>query len=169
MKNPVPLRTVLLGGFSALLAIGLAGCASSPAPCSPAAARQGIFCYSGINFGRIDDPLLKQGIRDGCRTGKGTFTKDYKLSGSSERYRQGWIKGRALCRPANWSDSPTYSYHPLPDQSGSASAQRAATETRGLSARERMIRYAESEARDYTDSRSSSSAEDERPEMISYP
>jgi hypothetical protein len=167
MKNPASLHYFLPVGISALLTLGLAGCASSASHCTPSSVRKGYFCYGGINFGKVEDPLYKQGIRDGCRTGQGNFSKDYRLSGSSELYRQGWVRGRTLCRPRNWSDSPTYSYHPLPDRN-SANPRSSMSETHDLNARERMIRYAESEAQSYTGS-TASSTNDDRPETIRYP
>ena len=86
------------GVFLLLLLAG--GCASvGPGKCSPRAKEAGYACYGGINFGRVDDPLYRQGLRDGCRTGQGYFTKAYDLSRSSESYRQGWEKGRTYCRP----------------------------------------------------------------------
>ncbi|WP_292654123.1 hypothetical protein [Nitratifractor sp.] len=92
----------------------LGGCASS-VPCSPDAIRAGHVCYGGHDFGQNTDPDYRQGVQDGCETGKGYFRKNYALARRSALYAQGWIKGRTVCRPADWSDSPTYSYHPLPD------------------------------------------------------
>jgi hypothetical protein len=167
MKRSSSFKNTLLIGLLGPFIIGLAGCASSASRCTPDSVRRGYFCYGGINFGKVEDPLYKQGIRDGCRTGKGDFSKDYRLSGSSELYRQGWTRGRTLCRPGNWSDSPTYSYHPLPDRN-SANSRSSVSERHDLNARERMIRYAESEAQSYTGS-TASSADDDRPETVRYP
>ncbi len=95
------------------------GCApdTSPRPCTPSSQRDGSFCYRGHDFGRISDSDYRQGIRDGCDTGSGYFRKDYSRSAYSKSYQEGWMRGRTLCRPENWSDEPTYSYHPLPDRS----------------------------------------------------
>ncbi len=106
------------------IAVILGGCASS-VPCSPEAIRSGSFCYDGHDFGRNIDPDYRQGVRDGCETGKGYFRKDYALAHRSAEYIQGWIKGRTVCRPPGWSDSPTYSYHPLPDSQRDSSADAA--------------------------------------------
>ena len=168
MDFPPSLRNALLFGILPLIAAGLAGCASSVSHCTPTSVRKGYFCYGGINFGKVEDPLYKKGIRDGCQTGKGNFSKDYHLSGSSESYREGWVRGRTLCRPGNWSDSPTYSYHPLPDRR-STDSRPSTEETHALSARERMIRYAESEAQSYTASTTTSTNDDEGPETVRYP
>jgi len=146
------------------------GCApASPAHCSAGAVRAGYFCYEGINFGRSDDPLYRQGVRDGCQTGKGYFRKNYRLSGSSENYRRGWNKGRATCRPADWSDSPTYSYHPLPDR---PQANRS-RETHYLSTSERRERYRSASDGELTRAFNERgtlhpSRFDEAPETVSY-
>ncbi len=100
---------------SFLFIVSINGCGGSSVPCSLEDIRSGTFCYDGHDFGKNPDPNYRQGVRDGCKTGKGHFVKDYTISDISLQYRQGWIKGRAICRPKNWSDHPTYSYHPLPD------------------------------------------------------
>ncbi len=107
----------------------LGGCASS-LPCGPEAVRSGTFCYSGHDFGRSTDPDYRQGVRDGCETGKGYFRKNYSLSRTSPRYTEGWMRGRTVCRPAGWSDNPTYSYHPLPSSRRNSSEDAARGGTR---------------------------------------
>jgi len=117
----------------ALAGVALTGCTSEPLPCAPGS---DTFCYQGIDFGKSTDPFYREGVRDGCRTGKGDFHKNYRLSGTSQAYRRGWDKGRTLCRPVGWSDSPTYSYHPVPPHS---------EESDYVSAEERIRRYANEE------------------------
>jgi hypothetical protein len=149
MKLSLPLgRLSALTFAAAAIILSLSGCGAGPAPCTPGAANSGRFCYLGIDFGRVSDPVYKEGIRDGCRTGKGEFRKNYRLSGSSEAYRRGWDKGRTLCRPADWSDDPTYSYHPLPNRRNRQS--RRSDENRYLSASERIRRYAAESPREPT-------------------
>ncbi|ADV46772.1 hypothetical protein [Nitratifractor salsuginis] len=109
-------KYIKTGTLIATLLPLIQGCAPSLPPCSPGSQRAGHLCVQGHDFGRVDDPALRQGIRDGCKTGSGTFRKDYRLSASSPNYRAGWIKGRTVCRPQHWSDDPTYSYHPVPRQ-----------------------------------------------------
>jgi len=145
----------------------LGGCASS-VPCGPEAIRSGTFCYEGHDFGRNTDPDYRQGVRDGCQTGKGYFRKDYARAHRSAEYTQGWIKGRTLCRPAGWSDSPTYSYHPLPASRRNSSTdarnktrQQTQTPSDDLS-RQPILVFPE-------DSGSSTHRELETPEVIRYP
>jgi len=60
--------------------------------------KNGNFCYKGVNYGPSRGPLFEQGIKDGCRTGEGFFTKDYSLSSRSKEYFDGWILGRSHCK-----------------------------------------------------------------------
>ena len=86
---------LFLGGILLLLN----GCVgTSVSKCSSTAPSRGYFCYQGYNFGKNLDSLYRQGVRDGCHTANGNFTKNYALSGSSESYLKGWGKGRATCK-----------------------------------------------------------------------
>jgi hypothetical protein len=60
--------------------------------------KNGNFCYKGFNYGPVTSPLFKKGVKDGCRTAEGFFTKDYTLSSSSKEYYNGWIEGRSHCK-----------------------------------------------------------------------
>ncbi len=82
--------------FAALLLFS--GCVSITPKCSNATSAQGYFCYQGYNFGKDTTSLYREGVKDGCRTANGTFTKNYSLSGSSDEYVKGWEKGRAACK-----------------------------------------------------------------------
>jgi len=59
---------------------------------------RGYFCHQGYNFGKKLGVAYRQGVKDGCRTANGYFTKNYGLSGSNEAYIKGWDKGRATCK-----------------------------------------------------------------------
>jgi len=85
--------------FSTLLAVSIMviGCASSNSA-SLGECKKGMYCYKGINFGASRGSDYEKGIRDGCRTGEGTFTKDYSMSSSSKDYFDGWILGRSKCK-----------------------------------------------------------------------
>jgi hypothetical protein len=113
-------KDLKIGIFAATILLLMQGCAPSLPPCSPGSQRAGHLCYRGHDFGRVADPDFRRGVRDGCDTGSGTFRKNYRLSATSPSYREGWMKGRTLCRPADWSDDPTYSYHPAPRQRSEA-------------------------------------------------
>ena len=99
-RRPALFGKTAVGGIALSLLLLLGGCAPSAMHCDPSSIRSGYVCYNGINFGKSDDPLYRAGVQDGCETGKGYFRKNYRYSGSSEAYRQGWTKGRTLCRPS---------------------------------------------------------------------
>ncbi len=56
------------------------------------------YIYQGINFGSDRDASFKKGVRDGCRTSNGDYTKDHNLFSSSESYKVGWEDGRLQCK-----------------------------------------------------------------------
>jgi hypothetical protein len=64
------------------------------------------FTYEGIYFGRNFTKGKKEGIRDGCLTAKGRYTKDHYLFNQplyskkhyKNSYRYGWYLGRHKCK-----------------------------------------------------------------------
>ncbi len=85
---------------SSIFVLLLAACSApqNPALSLKECGKNGNFCYKGVNYGPSRGPLFEQGIKDGCRTGEGFFTKDYSLSSSSKEYFDGWILGRSHCK-----------------------------------------------------------------------
>jgi len=57
-----------------------------------------MYCYKNINFGLTRGSSYEKGIRDGCKTGEGYFTKDYYASRRDKNYYDGWIVGRSKCK-----------------------------------------------------------------------
>ena len=94
MYNKKPYTLILF--ISALFL--LEGCAPSAVGCRSGAANAGYYCYQGYNFGEHRSRLYKLGVRHGCRTANGHFTKNYGLSRSSQEYLHGWERGRATCK-----------------------------------------------------------------------
>ena len=78
----------------------LVGCSNSsnPALSLENCGKNGNFCYKGINYGPVKSEMFKRGIKDGCRTAEGFFTKNYYLSSSNKDYYNGWIEGRSHCK-----------------------------------------------------------------------
>jgi len=75
------------------------GCSGSSSSLSLENCRQsGNFCYKNINFGPTRGVDYEMGIKDGCRTGEGYFTKNYFMSSKSKDYYDGWILGRSKCK-----------------------------------------------------------------------
>ena len=64
----------------------------------PGQCTEGMYCYKNINFGKSRGSSYEKGIRDGCRTGEGRFTKDYYASSTDKSYYDGWILGRSKCK-----------------------------------------------------------------------
>ena len=56
------------------------------------------YTHSGIYFGKNFSSLYKQGIRDGCTTAKGNYTKSHRLFNQKTDYHEGWFLGRNKCR-----------------------------------------------------------------------
>jgi len=52
------------------------------------------FVYNGINFGADRDASYQQGVRDGCATTAGNYTKDSDRFKVDKSYRVGWADGR---------------------------------------------------------------------------
>jgi len=81
----------------AMFAILLAGCASTHTP-SAQLEYLGGYTYSGITFGKNLSQLYKRGVRDGCQTAKGYYTKSHRLFNDEVDYYRGWFSGRRRCR-----------------------------------------------------------------------
>jgi hypothetical protein len=87
--------------FVAISAISffIGGCAESSGSLSlDSCGKNGNFCHKNINFGPSRGVDYEMGIKDGCATGEGTFTKNYYMSSKSKDYFDGWILGRSKCK-----------------------------------------------------------------------
>ena len=88
---------ILLSVTISLLYIN--GCSGDSGSLSLSNCRQsGNFCYKNINFGKTRGTDYEMGIKDGCKTGEGYFTKNYYMSSKSRDYFDGWILGRSKCK-----------------------------------------------------------------------
>jgi hypothetical protein len=56
------------------------------------------YIYNGVNFGADRDASFKHGVKDGCKTSDGDYTKDHNLFNNSESYKVGWEDGRLQCK-----------------------------------------------------------------------
>ena len=56
-----------------------------------------VYTYNDIDFGSDRDSDFKHGVRDGCKTAKGDYVKDYSLFKDSKSYKIGWENGRIKC------------------------------------------------------------------------
>ena len=80
-----------------MFALLLAGCASTHTR-SAQLEYLGGYTYSGITFGKNLSQLYKRGVRDGCQTAKGYYTKSHRLFNDEVDYYRGWFAGRRRCR-----------------------------------------------------------------------
>ena len=81
--------TVIAAGFF------LSACTSSALP--PLASGD-TYIYNGVNFGVDRNADFKHGVRDGCRTSDGEYTKNHTLFNNNESYKVGWEDGRLQCK-----------------------------------------------------------------------
>jgi len=56
------------------------------------------FVYRGHNFGADRDANYRQGVKDGCRTSDGDYTKNHTLFKGANDYHVGWEHGRMHCK-----------------------------------------------------------------------
>lgn len=59
------------------------------------------FIYNGHDFGENRNADFKQGVRDGCKTSTGAYTKNHALFNNSNSYHTGWEDGRMNCKGTN--------------------------------------------------------------------
>jgi hypothetical protein len=78
--------------FSALVLL-ISGCHSK----KPAKKRE-VYTYRKISFGKHLSSAYKHGIRDGCETSRGIYTKSHRLFNNNIDYYNGWFSGRNRCR-----------------------------------------------------------------------
>ncbi len=91
------MKKVISISLSILISTYFVGCSRRGVP-KPNVCTKGSYCYKNINFGKSRGPSYEKGIRDGCRTGEGFFTKDYYKSSTDKNYYDGWILGRSKCK-----------------------------------------------------------------------
>ena len=56
------------------------------------------YTYHGIYFGKHLSSAFKDGIRDGCETSRGIYTKSHQRFNTDIEYYYGWFRGRNKCR-----------------------------------------------------------------------
>jgi len=59
------------------------------------------FLYRGHDFGPNRDADYIQGVKDGCKTSDGDYTKNHTLFDTENDYRTGWEHGRLHCSGKN--------------------------------------------------------------------
>ena len=61
-------------------------------------ANKGGYYYNDIYFGSHLPKAYKRGIRDGCNTAKGKYTKSHWFFQNKKDYVDGWFIGRNKCK-----------------------------------------------------------------------
>ena len=75
------------------------GCGKAP-NLDGVSASSGDFVYRNHNFGSNRDTEYRKGVKDGCRTSDGDYTKNHTLFDAENDYRVGWEHGRMHCKGA---------------------------------------------------------------------
>jgi hypothetical protein len=92
--NKITLASIFLAGTLFFTACGevpnLDGVATS----------SGDFVYRNHNFGTNRDAEYRTGVKDGCKTSDGDYTKNHTLFDAESDYRVGWEHGRMHCKGA---------------------------------------------------------------------
>jgi len=60
--------------------------------------KEGGYYHNGVYFGANLSDTSKKGIKDGCMTSKGTYTKSHASFQDQKEYADGWFLGRNKCR-----------------------------------------------------------------------
>jgi len=76
-------------------AVFLSGCVSSAPGVVPG---EEDFIYRGHDFSPDRDAAYRQGVKDGCRTSDGDYTKNHAAYETGESYHTGWEDGRLHCK-----------------------------------------------------------------------
>ncbi len=82
---------------ASMLSMIISGCVSRDS-CAHNASKYGYYCYKNHNYGKNRTTMYKAGVKAGCRTAEGYYTKDYASSSWSADYNLGWSDGRATCK-----------------------------------------------------------------------
>ncbi len=85
-------KKILLTTTSIAIGLLLTACTSS------GVSLENAYIYNDINFGSDRDTSFKHGVRDGCRTSDGDYTKDHNLFNNNASYKVGWEDGRLQCK-----------------------------------------------------------------------
>ena len=90
-------KVTLLSLFFAGALLLFTGCGETP-DLDGVRASKGDFVYKGHNFGSNRDAEYKQGVKDGCKTSSGNYTKNHSLFKAENDYHVGWEHGRIHCK-----------------------------------------------------------------------
>lgn len=87
--------TIKLFASMGLLAIAIHGCQQPPILQKK---KHVVFEHQKIHFLGDGSPEFKMGVRHGCKTAAGFYTKDSHRFKTQKSYHEGWFQGRNKCR-----------------------------------------------------------------------
>ena len=64
---------------------------------TPALVENGGYYYNNIYFAKDIEETKQLGIKEGCKTAKGDYTKSHILFNNNIEYQKGWFIGRNRC------------------------------------------------------------------------
>jgi len=88
--------SLVITGTAAIIL--LSGCVSSEFSEGSMSTQGGDFIYRGHDFGANRNTEYQLGVKDGCKTSDGDYTKNHGLFNENESYHNGWEHGRLHCK-----------------------------------------------------------------------
>ena len=93
----MPYKTLILASIFLAGSLLFTGCGEGPNTDSISVSN-GDFVYRDHNFGSNRDVEYRKGVKDGCKTSDGDYTKNHTLFDAENDYRVGWEHGRMHCK-----------------------------------------------------------------------
>jgi len=93
----MPYKTLILASIFLTGSLLFTGCTEGPNT-DNVSASSGDFVYRSHNFGSNRDADYRKGVKDGCKTSDGDYTKNHSLFNAENDYRVGWEHGRMHCK-----------------------------------------------------------------------
>jgi hypothetical protein len=93
----MPDKTLSLASIFLAGSLLFTGCGERP-NIDNISASSGDFVYRNHNFGSNRDTEYRKGVKDGCKTSDGDYTKNHTLFDAENDYRVGWEHGRMHCK-----------------------------------------------------------------------
>ncbi len=96
----MPYNTLTLASIFLAASLLFTACGEVPDLDGVSASSSGDFVYRNHNFGSNRDAEYRKGVKDGCKTSDGDYTKNHTLFNAENDYRVGWEHGRMHCKGA---------------------------------------------------------------------
>ena len=96
----MPYKTITLASIFLAGTLLFTGCGEVPNLDNISASSKD-FIYRNHDFGPNRDVNYREGVKDGCKTADGDYTKNHTLFDTENDYRAGWEHGRLHCKGTN--------------------------------------------------------------------